>query len=66
MDSVNVSVLLYVPVRNASVRPMVCRKFSVTVSLFMLGSDPPQAAALLFADRNVVVESDQLSLHGCA
>ena len=33
MDSVNVSVLLYVPVRSASFAPIVCRKSSVTASL---------------------------------
>ena len=35
-------------------------------SLFMVGSEPAHAAALLFADRNVAVDSDQFMAQGCA
>ena len=35
-------------------------------SLFIVGSEPAHAAPLLFADRNVAVDSDQASVHGCA
>ena len=35
-------------------------------SLFIVGSEPAHAAALLFADRNVAVDSDQFMAQGCA
>ena len=35
VESVNVSVLLYVPVRSASLAPIDCRNCSVTASLLI-------------------------------